>query len=142
MSTPNAAAIPQPMGAAPVILSVSAEPESLSVVRQAVTAVADLLGMSSEGRDDLRLAVTEAATNVVVHAYPEGPGTMRIEVWPMPDSLVIHVTDHGTGIVPRVERVSPGLGLGLPLMAALADEMFIVAAEDGSGTHVGMTFKV
>jgi len=65
-----------------------------------------------------------------------------VEVWPDTDTMVIHITDHGCGIVPRVERVSPGLGLGIQLIAALAQEMSITANDDGSGTRVGMRFKV
>jgi len=137
-STPATA----PLGPAAMILSVPAEPESVSLVRQAVTGVADTLGMSPGARDDLRIAVTEAATNVVVHAYPDRPGDLRVEVWPDTDTMVIHITDHGCGIVPRVERVSPGLGLGIQLIAALAQEMSITANDDGSGTRVGMRFKV
>jgi anti-sigma regulatory factor (Ser/Thr protein kinase) len=131
-----------PASPAPVILSVPAEPESVSLVRQAVTGIADMLGMSPEARDDVRIAVTEAATNVVVHAYPERAGFMRVEVWPDSELMVIHVIDHGCGIVPRVERVTPGLGLGIQLIAALADEMSITANDDGSGTQVGMTFRI
>jgi anti-sigma regulatory factor (Ser/Thr protein kinase) len=131
-----------PAERAPVILSVPAEPESVSLVRQAVTGIAVMLGMSPEARDDVRIAVTEAATNVVVHAYPERAGFMRVDVWPDSEVMVIHVTDHGCGIVPRVKRVSPGLGLGIPLIAALADEMSITANDDGSGTRVGMTFRI
>jgi serine/threonine-protein kinase RsbW len=137
-STPATA----PSGPAAVILSVPAEPESVSLVRQAITGVADTLGMSPDARDDLRIAVAEAATNVVVHAYPDRPGVLRVEVWPDTDTMVIHVTDHGCGIVPRVERVSPGLGLGIQLIAALSEELSITANDDGSGTRVGMTFKV
>jgi len=129
-------------GPAPVIISVQAEAESVAVIRQAVAGVADLVGMSSEARDDLRIAVSEAATNVVVHAYPERPGPLRVEMWVDSDELVIHVIDHGCGIVPRVERVNPGLGLGIQLIAALAEQMSITANEDGSGTRVGMTFRI
>jgi len=121
---------------------VPAEAESVSLVRQAVTGIADMLGMSPEARDDLRIAVTEAATNVVVHAYPDRTGLIRVEVWPDDEVMVIHVTDRGCGIVPRVERVTPGLGLGIQLIAALSEEMSITANEDGSGTQVGMTFRV
>lgn len=130
-----------PAGPPAVILSVPAEPESVSLVRQAVTGIADTLGASPEARDDLRIAVTEAATNVVVHAYPDRVGTLRLEVWPDGKTMIVHVTDHGCGIVPRVERVNPGLGLGIPLIAALSEQMSITANDDGSGTCVGMTFS-
>jgi anti-sigma regulatory factor (Ser/Thr protein kinase) len=133
---------PAPAGPAPVILSVPAEPESVSLVRQAVTGIADMLGMSPEARDDVRIAVTEAATNVVVHAYPERAGFMRVEIWPDSEAMVIHVTDHGCGIVPQVKHGTPGLGTGIQLIAALADEMSISANDDGSGTQVGMTFGI
>jgi serine/threonine-protein kinase RsbW len=131
-----------PADPAPVIVSVPAEPEAVSLVRQAVTGVADTLGMSAEARDDLRIAVTEAATNVVVHAYPQPPGALRLELWPTSQALVVRITDHGCGIAPRLERASPGLGLGLPLIAALAQQMSITANEDGSGTRVVMSFRI
>ena len=68
---------------------------------------------------DVKLAVTEACTNCVVHAYPNGSGenaVFEVEADPGEDELLVIVRDYGRGISPNTE--SPGLGLGLPLIAA------------------------
>jgi anti-sigma regulatory factor (Ser/Thr protein kinase) len=86
------------------------------------------------------LAVTEAITNAVVHAYVGAaePGEIEVVVTPMPDTgLEILVCDDGRGMVPRHD--SPGVGLGLPLVATLA-ERFEVHARSGGGTRVLMAF--
>jgi serine/threonine-protein kinase RsbW/stage II sporulation protein AB (anti-sigma F factor) len=67
--------------------------------------------------------VTEACTNVVVHAYvgQDEEGPMQLAVTVGEDELTIVVRDEGGGISPRTD--SPGLGLGLPLIAALAESV-------------------
>jgi anti-sigma regulatory factor (Ser/Thr protein kinase) len=90
---------------------------------------------------DIALAVTEAATNVVLHAYRdrEEPGTLTIEVERNGDHVCVYVRDEGTGLTPRVD--SPGLGLGLGLIAQVADSTDVRAPETG-GTEVVMRFNV
>ena len=90
--------------------------------------------------DAVALAVTEAITNAVVHAYvgaPE-PGEIEVVVQCLPDEgIEILVCDEGRGMMPRTD--SPGLGLGLPMVATLA-ERFEVQARAGGGTRVLMAF--
>jgi anti-sigma regulatory factor (Ser/Thr protein kinase) len=90
---------------------------------------------------DIALAVTEAATNVVLHAYRDRtePGTVTIEVERDIDHVCIYVRDEGSGLAPRVD--SPGLGLGLGLIAQVADSADVRAPENG-GTEVVMRFNV
>jgi anti-sigma regulatory factor (Ser/Thr protein kinase) len=90
---------------------------------------------------DIALAVTEAATNVVLHAYRdrEEPGGLMIEVERVDDHVSISVRDEGTGLAPRVD--SPGLGLGLGLIAQVADSADVRAPETG-GTEVVMRFNL
>jgi hypothetical protein len=65
-------------------------------------------------------SVSEALTNVVVHAYPgREPGDMMVEAWRDAMHLIVRVTDNGHGLF-RTD--SPGLGLGFGLMASMADE--------------------
>jgi len=123
----------------PVVIRLPAEADSLAIVRQAVTGVAEVLGLPEERLDDLKVAVTEACTNVVLHAYGGREGSMEVRVQQDDRSLVVTVRDEGAGIVPRAEKTSPGLGLGLQMIAALADDVRI-AAEDGGGTSVRMAF--
>ena len=125
---------------APVRLSVPARAENLTVVRQALTGVALAVGMEHEQVEDLKLAVTEACTNVVLHAYaPETAGRMDVEAWAGDGAVLVLVRDEGRGITPDIEHARPGLGLGLKLIATLARDVRI-SAEPGRGTSVWMAF--
>jgi serine/threonine-protein kinase RsbW len=131
----------QELGPAPVQVALPAEAASLAVVRQTLSGVAAAIGMSQDRLDDLMVAVTEACTNVVLHAYGDAIGPMQVHAWPLGNRLVLLVRDEGAGMVPRVERQSPGLGLGLGMIATLAADVSI-ASEPGRGTEVWMTFPL
>src|SRR3954452_9447966 len=87
------------------------------------------------------LAVTEAITNAIVHAYVDRaePGDIEVIIQRLPDDAGIEVLvcDDGLGMMPRAD--SPGIGLGLPMVATLA-ERFEVQARAGGGTRVLMAF--
>jgi serine/threonine-protein kinase RsbW len=122
-----------------VLLVMPARPEGVGVVRQALAGVADALDFDASVLADMKMAVTEACTNVVVHAYEE-EGMLEVEMLAGEDGLTIVVRDHGTGIQPRPARSgAPALGLGLPLIAALSDA-FELRGSAGAGTEVRMTF--
>jgi anti-sigma regulatory factor (Ser/Thr protein kinase) len=92
--------------------------------------------------DGIALAVSEAVTNAVVHAYIDAPAPGEVEVVAkrLPDDgIEIHVCDDGRGLMPR--RDSPGLGVGLPLVAKLA-QRFRVETRPGGGTAISMLFAV
>ena len=89
--------------------------------------------------DGLVLAVSEAAANVILHAYRDrGAGEIRLVMCSEPERVVVVVRDWGDGMVPRPD--SPGLGLGLPTIATLADA-FGVEAPDSGGTLLRMHFR-
>jgi anti-sigma regulatory factor (Ser/Thr protein kinase) len=89
----------------------------------------------------VRLCVSEAVTNAVVHAPAGGrvDTVVSVSAERGEDALVIIVTDNGDGF--RHTTVSPGLGLGLPLIAALSSSMTISKCVDG-GTEVSITFDL
>jgi anti-sigma regulatory factor (Ser/Thr protein kinase) len=90
----------------------------------------------------IALAVSEAVTNAVVHAYIEEPEPGDVEVFAEchpDDGLEIQVVDEGRGMKPRSD--SPGLGVGLPLVAKLA-QRFRVESRPTGGTAVSMVFAV
>ncbi len=88
----------------------------------------------------MRLAVSEAVSNVIVHGYREhGNGAFTVSIEAQGDELQVTVRDQGCGMQPRMD--SPGAGLGLPLIANLA-ESFSVTAPPGGGTEVCMTFPL
>jgi len=123
-----------------VRLSMPARPEGVAVVRQALAGLADALAFDANVVADMKMAVSEACTNVVVHAYEGEEGTLEVEMLADEATLTIVVRDWGTGIQPRPHRrEAPALGLGLPLIAALSDS-FELRGSTNSGAEVRMTF--
>ena len=123
-----------------VVLNMPARAEGVGVVRQALAGMADALDFDSVTLADMKMAVTEACTNVVVHAYEEDAGQLEVQMLASEEDLTIVVRDHGGGIHPRASRrETPALGLGLPLIAALSDS-FELRGGAGQGTEVRMTF--
>ena len=120
-------------------LTLPARPENVAVARHAIGGFADVLEVPDQTLADVKLAVTEACTNVVVHAYPDGDGPMEVAAGVRDGRLTIAVRDEGRGMLPRPD--SPGLGLGLPLIATLAESL-----ELGTGaneeTEVRMSFRL
>lgn len=121
-------------------LTLPARAENVAVVRHALGAFGDAQLLPDAVLEDVRLAVTEACTNVVVHAYPDGEeGPMEVLARLDDELLSVTVRDHGPGIVPRTD--SPGLGLGLPLIASLAESVQLSHDEE-THTAVRMTFAL
>jgi serine/threonine-protein kinase RsbW len=118
-----------------------ADSHSVSRARHAVTGFARDHGVPGEMLGDIALAVSEACTNVVIHAYREdieaGELTVALELEAC--SLHVQVRDGGMGMRPRTD--SPGLGLGLPLIASVADGFAVEPAADG-GTELCMRFDL
>jgi anti-sigma regulatory factor (Ser/Thr protein kinase) len=123
-----------------VELTLPADAESVVIARQMVRGLIDHLGWSDESRNDISIAVTEACTNAVLHAYPDGGGEYAVRAWVGPERLVVAVRDQGRGITPRVESPAAGLGLGLPLMLAIGDEVSFSSDSEGA-TEVRMAFS-
>src|SRR4051794_18215843 len=102
-----------------VKLTLPAVPENVAVVRHVLGAFAESMRLPDELIEDLRLAVTEACTNVVRHAYPAGePGPVEISIRPEEERVNVVVADRGRGIGSSSGTTSPGLSL--PLNAANA----------------------
>jgi len=111
------------------------------MARSAACAFAEDVGATSAAIHAISLAVSEAVANAVVHAYRhvETPGPVELEFAQRPSGTIdVVVEDRGLGMVPRVD--SPGLGMGLPLIAQLADS-FRLEQPDGGGTRVVMCFS-
>jgi len=98
------------------------------------------VGAPDAVRFDAMLAVSEAANNVLLHAFRHrsAPGRLMVTATVGDDAIRIVVTDDGSGLAPRSH--SPGAGLGLPLMAQLSDDLVVANGEDG-GTTVTMTWR-
>ena len=120
--------------------TVPAVPENVAALRHAIVGLAETAGAPEPVRTDVALAVGEACANVVVHAYPPGDtGPLIVEANVVEGrEMVVTVVDQGQGMTPRPD--SPGLGLGLPLIANLSDRLEIQDGPDGVGTQVEMVF--
>ena len=115
-------------------LSLSAESESVAKARHAAAEFARTHGADP---DDIALAISEAVSNAVLHAF-RGVDTGRIDVrgFPDGDSLVLSVSDDGVGVTPNPD--SPGLGLGLALIGSLSEGVEL--RKEGRGTTLVMRF--
>jgi anti-sigma regulatory factor (Ser/Thr protein kinase) len=118
-----------------------AVPASTPRLRRAVTRFAVAAGANAATVENVSLAVSEAITNAIVHAYADRdePGIVRVTAVIENGSVHITVSDDGRGMVPRLD--SPGLGLGLPLIGQTADA-FDVHRSDGGGTELRMSFQL
>jgi len=113
-----------------------ATPECISVVRNQMATLARDCGLNDAAVSDVKLAVSEAATNALVHGYRNERGTIRVHAEMGDGELLIVVGDEGKGMSPRTD--SPGLGLGLPVIAQVANRLEVV---DGApGTQLRMAF--
>ncbi len=119
-----------------------AEPKAVAHARAFVTQFAESKGASETVRSSAALAVSEACSNVVLHAYvdAETPGDVEVRAGVSGDVLVVEVSDDGRGMVPRID--SPGLGLGLPLIAQMTDGFDIVDRRDRPGVLLRMHFNL
>src|SRR4051812_32264685 len=118
-----------------------AEPPSVSSIRHSLTDFARGQGVPEEIISAAGLAVSEATTNAVVHAYADDdePGAVTVLAGIDEGHLWVTVCDEGRGMRPRPD--SPGLGLGLPLIAQMAAS-FEVHERDSGGTEVRMRFAL
>jgi serine/threonine-protein kinase RsbW len=126
----------------PVRLSLPARARNIAVVRRALEAIAEEFALPRRLVEDMRLAVTEACTNVVRHAYTDGDAddesAMRIELRPRKHGMLVVVEDRGRGLGPSPDTGGPGLGL--PMIAALTQELEISHGSDARGSRVAMSF--
>ena len=118
-----------------------AEPARIQEIRHEVAAAAIVCGADARTLAKIELAVSEAATNAVMHAYRDGlpSGDLCVLVRQADEFVDISVRDSGVGMAPRTD--SPGLGLGLSLMAHLADSLEI-KEPPGGGTEILLRFDV
>jgi len=116
-----------------------AVPDSVPEVRRAVGELAAAAGATPEQVQAIRMAASEAATNVVIHAYGANPGKLYVTAAAVLDEFWILIGDDGCGM--RARSVSPGLGLGLMLISQKSDDFTILMRASG-GTEVRMRFDL
>jgi serine/threonine-protein kinase RsbW len=127
---------------ATVRLTIPARAEYITLCRLALTGIARVRELPEEVLADLKLALTEAASNSVRHAYSgkEDAGVVEISYELHPHRLVIEVSDEGDGFDPAEaegppEELSEG-GLGIAIIRAIADEVEIGTQPGGKGSRL------
>jgi serine/threonine-protein kinase RsbW len=125
-----------------VRLRIPAKPEYITLGRLALTGLARLRPLSDELLADLKLALTEATSNSVRHAYPDAEGWVEISYELQGDRLVIMVTDEGEGFdaaesaeVDDLENLTEG-GLGIAIIRSIADEFELGKGPGGKGSQL------
>jgi serine/threonine-protein kinase RsbW len=113
--------------------------ESVRRARRAVTELAAGAGADRQQLESIRLAVSEAVTNAVRHAYADEPGMIHITAAIAGGQLTLLIADDGCG--PQQPSRTPGLGWGLALIAAASDGFTIAQRADG-GTEAWISFRV
>ncbi len=111
--------------------------ENLSLARLALTGIAGMAGVSEPTLADLKLAVTEACTNAILHAYGGGaPGELVVRYRVATGRLEIEVEDDGPGFDPfdpgAGESPSESQGMGLAIIRTTTDELTVESDSTGS----------
>jgi serine/threonine-protein kinase RsbW len=133
----------QPSQVNGLALRLPAEAAQVPVARRAVAEYCERCGVPGPLIDDVKLVVTEACTNVVLHAY--GAGTPRERILELSahleqGALLVSVSDQGRGLgAPSPNR---GLGLGLRLALQLAGGVHTRGGDGGLGTRLTMRFAL
>jgi len=125
-----------------VRLTIPARAEYITLCRLALTGLARLRPISEELVADLKLALTEATSNSVRHAYPQDGGCVEISYELSGDRLVIEVNDEGEGFDPSedgtlgdLENLTEG-GLGIAIIRSIADEFSLTRGPQGRGSRL------
>jgi anti-sigma regulatory factor (Ser/Thr protein kinase) len=146
ISTP-AGGVPDPAAlgaqdASAVRLRLPAVPENVALVRQALAGLADHLGVAPARVADMKIAITEACTNAVVHAYGDEGGPLDVTMAVDHGRLVLTVRDRGHGLRPLPSMSEgPPLGFGLALIASLSDEFGIAGGPYGTEVRVAFALN-
>ncbi len=124
-----------------IALSIPARAEYIALCRLALAGVARAQGLPDEVLADLKLALTEACSNSVRHAYEEGrEGIVDVRYELAGDRVEVEVCDDGNGFDPdvlvRAARDLDEGGLGIAIIRAVTDELDIGIGRDGKGSRL------
>jgi serine/threonine-protein kinase RsbW len=127
-----------------VALRIPARAEYIALCRLALTGLARTRALTEEVVADLKLALTEACSNSVRHAYEEGrDGIVQVLYRLGDDRIEVEVADDGAGFDPAVlERAQEELdegGLGIAIIRAVTDELDIGTSPNGGGSRLRFT---
>jgi serine/threonine-protein kinase RsbW/stage II sporulation protein AB (anti-sigma F factor) len=110
--------------------------------RREIAELARRAGVPDDALDAVRLAVSEAVSNAVLHGYrgDTSRGEVTVLVEAEDSRLDVRVRDRGCGMSPHAD--GRGAGMGLPLIAQLSDAVAVRPFTEDGGTEVHMTFRL
>ena len=119
----------------PIILEIPSSSEYVLLARLVVSCAGQLAGFGPEDVYDLKLAVTEAATNVIRHAAVD---SFQIEYRVLPQVVEVTVTDAGGGFDAAALSAAPGEhgGFGLAVIRSLVDEVALDSTTSGTRLRI------
>jgi serine/threonine-protein kinase RsbW len=121
-------------------LTIPAKAEYITLGRLALTGLSRLRPLEEETLADLKLALTEACSNSVRHAYAHAEGAVEIVYELHDDRVAIEVTDDGAGFgEARAAAEGDDLvegGLGIAIIKAIADEFEAGPRNGGHGSRL------
>jgi serine/threonine-protein kinase RsbW len=124
-----------------VRLTIPAKPEYITLSRLALAGLSRVRAFPEDTLADLKLALTEACSNSVRHAYADDDGRVDISFELLDDRLIVEVADDGSGFEPADadrngdEELSEG-GLGIAIIRSIADEVEIGGGPEGRGSRL------
>ena len=125
-----------------VRLTIPAKPEYITLSRLGLAGLSRVRALPEETLADLKLALTEACSNSVRHAYEDGEGHVDISFELRDDRLIVEVADDGTGFDADEagrngdeDGLTEG-GLGIAIIRSIADEVEIGGGPDGKGSRL------
>ncbi|HEX2232622.1 MAG TPA: ATP-binding protein [Thermoleophilaceae bacterium] len=114
-------------------MRLTSDPSQLKEARLLAEQAADDFGLDGDARFRLTLAANEAVANAIEHGSPSADGTVLLRVCADQDGVRFEVRDWGTFAMsfPDPEALAQR-GRGLPMMAALVDEVDLKPGDDGT----------
>jgi stage II sporulation protein AB (anti-sigma F factor) len=121
--------------------------ENVGIARVAAAAFAAQVDLTLNDIEEIKVAVSEAISNAIIHGYADNPGEIEFTLALYDDRLEFTITDHGRGIAdieqarrPSFTTAPERMGLGFVFMESFMDELVVESAV-GEGTTVRMVKK-
>lgn len=130
-----------------IIMSIQSLSENVGIARVSTAAFAALVDFTLNEIEEIKVAVSEAVSNAVIHGYEYQDGTIEIKMTLYEDKIEYIIIDHGKGIAdialarqPSYSSDPERMGLGFAFMESFMDELHI-ESEVNKGTQVRMVKK-
>lgn len=130
-----------------IIMSFQSLSENVGIARVSTAAFAALVDFTLNEIEEIKVAVSEAVSNAVIHGYEYQDGEIEIKMTLYEDKIEYIIIDHGRGIAdialarqPSYSSDPERMGLGFAFMESFMDELHI-ESEVNKGTQVRMVKK-